>query len=445
MDKDSQLDLLSSLIAEARKRGAAADAVLFESAALTHTQRLGKTEGIERAESADLGLRVLVGKRQAVASSTDLSAEALDRLAEQAVAMATSAPEDPWCGLAESADITHDFPDLDIADPEEPSPPTLEARAAAAEDAARAVAGVTNSEGAEASWSRTGIALVASNGFAGAYTVTRHGVAASVLAGDGRDMVRDYDFSSAVFAGDLEAPEAVGRRAGERAVARLNPRKAETARIPVVFNNRVSGSLLRAFAGAISGSSVARGTSFLKDAMGGAVFAAQIDIIDDPLRARGLRSKPFDGEGVATARRAIIEGGVLKSWVLDCASARQLGLATSGNASRGTSGPPSPAPTNLFMEPGEISADTMIKGIERGFLVNEMMGMGVNAVTGDYSRGAAGFWIEHGEIAYPVSEVTVAGNLKDMYLNLTPADDLVFRTGTDAPSLRIDGMTVAGK
>jgi PmbA protein len=356
--------------------------------------------------------------------------------------MAKSAPEDPWCGLAESSEITHDFPDLDIVDAEEPSPQTLESRAAAAEDAARAVAGVTNSEGAEASWSRTSIALVASNGFAGGYSVTRHGVAASVLAGDGRNMQTDYDFSSAVFAGDLDAPEAVGTSAGERAVARLNPRKAETARVPIVFDNRVSGSLLRAFVGAISGPSVARGTSFLKDSMGDAVFAPEIDIIDDPLRPRGLRSKSFDGEGVATARRALIEGGVLKSWVLDCASARQLGLATSGNASRGTSGPPSPAPTNLFMEPGVISAEAMIKGIERGFLVNEMMGMGV---TGDYSRGASGFWIEDGEIAYPVSEVTVAGNLKDMYLNLTAADDLVFRTGTDAPSLRIDGMTVAGK
>ena len=446
MDKDSQIDLLSSLVAEARKRGATdADAVLFESAALTHSQRLGKTEGIERAESADLGLRVLVGKRQAIASSTDLSAEALDRLAGQAVDMAKSAPEDPWCGLAESSEITRDFPGLDIVDAEEPSPQTLASRAAAAEDAARAVAGVTNSEGAEASWSRTAIALVASNGFAGGYTVTRHGVAASVLAGDGRNMQTDYDFSSAVFAGDLDAPEAVGTRAGERAVARLNPRKAETGRVPIIFDNRVSGSLLRAFIGAISGPSVARGTSFLKDSMGEAVFAPQIDIIDDPLRPRGLRSKPFDGEGVATTRRALIEGGVLKSWVLDCASARQLGLATSGNASRGSSGPPSPAPTNLFMEPGVIGADAMIKGIERGFLVNEMMGMGVNAVTGDYSRGAAGFWIEDGKIAYPVSEVTVAGNLKDMYLNLTPADDLLFRTGTDAPSLRIDGMTVAGK
>ncbi len=446
MDKDSQLDLLSSLIAEARKRGAVdADAVLFESAALTHSQRLGKTEGVERAESVDLGLRVLVGKRQAVASTTDFSAEALDRLADQAVAMAKSAPEDPWCGLAEASEITRDFPDLDTADAEEPTPETLRSRAQAAEDAARAVDGVTNSEGAEASWSRTSIALAASNGFAGAYTLTRHGISASVLAGEGRDMQTDYDFSSAVFAIDLDDPETVGTRAGERAVARLNPRKVETARIPIIFDNRVSGGLLRAFAGAITGPSVARGTSFLKDAMGKKIFAPEINIIDDPVRPRGLKTKPFDGDGVATGRRALIENGVLQGWILDCTSARQLGLTTSGNASRGTSGPPSPAPSNLFMEPGTLSAEAMIKEIEQGFLVNEMMGMGVNAVTGDYSRGAAGFWIEGGEIAYPVSEVTVAGNLKDMYLNLTAADDLVLRTGTDAPSLRIDGMTVAGK
>ena len=446
MDQDDRLNLLSDLIAKARRRGADnADAVLFESAALTHSCRLGKTEGIERAESSDLGLRVLIGRCQAVASSTDLGAGALDRLADQAVAMARSAPEDPWCGLAEAGEITGDIAELDTLDPEEPSPRSLEARAAAAEDAARAVKGITNSEGAEASWSRTVIALAASNGFAGTYAVTRHGTAASVLAGEDREMERDYDFSSAVFASDLDPAETVGRRAADRAVARLNPRKVETSQVPVVFDSRVSGGLLRAFARAVSGPSVARGTSFLKDRMGDDVFAGRVTIVDDPRRPRGLRTKPFDGEGVATARRALVDEGRLESWILDCASARQLGLATTGNAARGTSGPPAPSPTNLFMEPGEISAEAMIKDIERGFLVTEMMGMGVNPVTGDYSRGAAGLWIEGGEIAYPVSEVTVAGNLRDMYRNLTPADDLVFRTGTDAPSLRVDGMTVAGK
>ncbi len=446
MDQDEFINLLADLIKAAKKSGADnADAVLFSTASLTHGHRLGKTEGIERAESRDLGLRVLIGKRQAVASTSNLGSEALDRLVDQAVTMARNAPEDPWCGIAQATEIAGDFPDLDIADAIEPSPRSLADLAVIAEDSARAVKGITNSEGAEASWSRTTIALAASNGFAGTYGVTRHGISASVLAGEGTAMQRDYDFSSAVFAGDLDAADEIGRRAGERAIARLNPRKAETGQVPVIFDNRVSGSLLRAFAGAVSGPSIARGTSFLKDCMGQQVFATQVTIVDDPRRLRGLRSKPFDGEGVATGRRALINEGRLESWILDCASARQLSLATTGNASRGTSGPPAPSPTNLFMEPGDISAQAMIKDIGRGFLVTELMGMGVNPVTGDYSRGAAGLWIEGGAIAYPVSEVTVAGNLRDMYRNLTAADDLVFRTGTDAPSLRIDGMTVAGK
>ena len=446
MDQTDHLDLLADLIAAAKKRGAdAADALIFGTVSLDIGCRLGKTEGIERAESTDLGLRILIGKRQAVVSSTDLGPEALDRLVEQAVAMAKDAPEDPWCGLADPAEIAGTIPKIEIFDPTEPSPQALSERALAAEDAARVIEGVTNSEGAEASWSRTTIALAASNGFAGSYAVTRHGIAASVLAGAGTAMERDYDYSSAVFEADLEAAETIGRRAGERAVARLNPRKADTAKIPVIFDNRVSGSLLRAFAGAVSGPSVARGTSFLKDRMDDEVFASGITIVDDPLRPRGLRSKPFDGEGIGTSRRALVDRGRLTSWILDCASARQLNLTTTGNAARGTSGPPSPSPTNLYMEPGRISAEEMVKETGRGFLVREMMGMGVNPVTGDYSRGAAGFWIEGGEIAYPVSEVTIAGNLKDMYRNLTAADDLMFRTGTDAPSLRIDGMTLAGK
>lgn len=446
MDTDEYLDLLSDLIAAAGKRGAdAADAVLFESAALTHIQRLGKTEDIERAESTDLGLRVLIGKHQAVASSTDLGKEALDRLVGQAVDMAASAPEDPWCGLAETGEVAREVPRLETRDPWEPGPEDLEAAAAAAEEAARAIKGVTNSEGAEASWSRTRIAMAASNGFAGQYVATRHSIGASVLAGSGTAMERDSDFTLAAYHEDLKDPETVGRRAGERAVARLNPRKIDTAQVPVVFDKRVAGTLLRAFAGAVSGPSVARGTSFLKTAMGETVFAPGVNIIDDPLRPRGLRTKPFDGEGLPTVRRPLVADGVLQSWILDCASARQLGLHTTANASRGTSGPPSPAPTNLYMEPGATGIEAMIAGIERGFLVNEMMGMGVNQVTGDYSRGAAGFWIEDGAIAYPVSEVTVAGNLKDMFRNLTPSDDFEFRTGTDAPSLRVDGMTVAGK
>jgi PmbA protein len=258
-------------------------------------------------------------------------------------------------------------------------------------------------------------------------------------------MQTDYDFTSATHSDGLADAAAIGRNAGERAVRRLNPRKAATARVPVVFENRLAGRLLRALAGAIAGPSIARGTSFLKGAMGTALFPSSVTIVDDPHRRRGLRSKPFDGEGVANARRAIIDGGVLTSWLLDSASARQLGLATTGHASRGTSSPPSPAPTNFYMEPGTQSFAELIADVRQGLLVTELMGMGVNGVTGDYSQGAAGFWIENGELAYPVSEITIASNLKDMYRSLTAASDLVFRSGMDAPALRIEAMTVAGK
>ncbi|MBT4006686.1 MAG: TldD/PmbA family protein [Rhodospirillales bacterium] len=444
MDKN-RTNLLNDLIDRAKKLGAdAADAVLFDSIALEHTHRLGRTEGITRAESSDLGLRVLVGERQAMAASTDLSPDALDQLAAQAVAMAKNALDDPWCGLADPGALAKDIPDLDTLDAEEPTPEILQQRAACAEDAARAIKGVTNSEGAEAGWSRTNVALSASNGFSGAYAVTGHSVAVSVLAGEGTDMQRDYDYDQACFGADLRDGAAIGKRAGERAVARLNPRKMATAEVPVIFDNRVSGSLLRAFAGAISGPSVARGTSFLKDKLNEKIFSDGINIIDDPRRKRGHRSKPFDGEGVGTTRQAWVNDGVLESWIMDCASARQLGLTTTGNAARGTSSPPSPSPTNLYMEAGETDVAALIADIEQGFLVTELMGMGVNGVTGDYSQGAAGCWIENGEIAFPVSELTVAANLKDMFLAMTPANDLVFRTGTDAPSLRIEGMCVAG-
>jgi PmbA protein len=341
--------------------------------------------------------------------------------------------------------VARSVPDLDILDPVEPSPEVLEARAAEAEDAARAVPGVTNSEGAESGWSSTRVQLAASNGFSGGYAVSRHSFSVSVLAGSGTAMERDYDFTSAIAGADLRDPAEVGRKAGERAVRRLNPRKVATAQVPVVYDPRVSGGLIGSFANAVNGAAIARGTSFLKDKMGSRVFAAGIQIIDDPLRKRGLRSKPFDGEGLPTTRRAIIEDGVLQSWFLDLATARQLRLTSTGNAARGTGAPPSPAPTNLYLAAGKLSPQDLIADIKQGFYVTELIGMGTNLVTGDYSRGAAGYWIENGEIAYPVSEVTVAGNLKDMYARLVPASDLEFRYGTDAPTVRIDGMTVAGK
>ncbi len=446
MSAEDAPDLLADLITNAKGAGAgAADAVLFKSASLSLAQRLGAPEGLERAESDDLGLRVFVGKRQAIVSSTDISPRALAELAERAVAMARAAPEDPHCGLAEPPLLAREVPDLDLCDAREPGPEELAERARRAEDAARAVKGVSNSEGAEANWSLSRVYMAASNGFTGSYAVTRHGFGVSVLAGEGTGMERDYDFSSAVHAADLKDAEEIGRSAGEKAVARLNPRKVRTAKVPVVYDPRVAGGLLRHLAGAINGTAVARGTSFLKDRMGKAVFPASLAIVDDPHRKRGLRSKPFDGEGCANKRDNVVEGGTLRTWLLDLRSARQLGLATTGHAARGTSAPPAPAPTNLYLEPGPVTPTELMSDIESGLYVTELIGMGVNTVTGDYSRGATGFWIEQGEIAYPVSELTVAGNLTAMFANLAPANDLEFRYGIDAPTLRIDGMTVAGR
>ncbi|MEE8517331.1 MAG: TldD/PmbA family protein [Alphaproteobacteria bacterium] len=440
------LELLTSLIGRAKDAGAdGADAVLFSSAAVNLTQRLGKSEGIERSESTDLGLRVFIGKRQAVVSSTDILPKALEELAERATVMARAAPEDPYCGLADATDLATGIPDLDICDGVEPSTATLEARAVAAEDAARAVAGVTNSEGADASWSHTAVSLATSEGFAARYERSRHGISVAVLAGKGTEMEVDYDFSSAIHGADLDDPTAIGKRAGEKAVKRLGPRKVASATVPVVYDPRVSRSLLRHLAAAINGAAVARGTSFLKDAMGKEIFAPNVTIIDDPHRRRGLGSKPFDGEGIGGQRRQVISNGKLGTWLLDQRSARQLGLKSTGHATRGTSGPPSPSATNLYLEAGTLSPEALIGDIKSGLYLTELIGMGVNIVTGDYSRGASGFWIEDGAITYPVSEITVAGQLAEMFANLAAADDLVFRYGTDAPTLRIDGMTVAGK
>jgi PmbA protein len=439
------LDLLQDLIARARRAGAdAADAVLFEGISLSHGQRLGKMEKLERSEGQDLGLRVFIGRQQAVVSSSDRSPEALSELVERAVTMARTVPEDPFCGIADLAEIARDWPSLEMLDPEEPSTEALIERARAAEEAALAVKGVTNSEGAEAGWGRSSIALAASNGFAGTYSGSSQGVSASVIAGSGTMMERDYDFASAIFAADLRDAAEVGKSAGERAVRRLGAKKMPTCRCPVVFDPRVARSFISHLLGAISGPAIARGTSFLKDRLGERIFPEAITIIDDPHRRRGLRSKPFDGEGIQNRRRAIIDKGVLTTWLLDLRSSRQLRLKTTGHAARGTASPPSPAATNVWIEPGALTPKELIADIDSGFYVTEMMGMGVNGVTGDYSRGAAGFWIDKGEIAFPVSEMTVAGNLKDIFARVIAANDLEFKAGADSPTLRVDDLTVAG-
>ena len=445
LDQSPLIELAERLVAAARRAGAdAADAVAVRSMSLSIEVRDGAVEESERAESDDMGLRVLVGKRQAVVSTNDMKGNGADALAERAVAMARVAPEDRFTGLADAALLAHEFPDLDLIDPALPDVGTLEQHARAAEQAALAVTGVAKSAGASASAGIGGMVLVTSHGFRGAYVGSRHSISMVAIAGEGTGMERDYDFSSTLHAADLEAPEKVGRVAGERAVRRLNPRKVETRRVPVVFDPRIAGSLVGHLASAINGASIARKSSFLKDRMGERLFRSGIRIVDDPLRRRGQRSRPFDGEGVAGKPLAVIDDGVLKSWFLDSATARELSLATTGHAARGVSSSPSPSPTNLHLEAGTQTPQALIADIEDGFYVTDLIGMGTNLVTGDYSRGASGLWIERGELTYPVSEVTIAGHLNDIFSSLTPANDLEFRYGTNAPTVRLEGLTVAG-
>lgn len=436
---------LDDMLSAAKSAGAdAADAILVEGTSASLSCRLGEPEDLERSESHDLGLRVLIGKRQAVVSSADFSKQALNDLVERAVAMAKAVPEDKYAGLADPDQLATEIPDLDEFDPAEPSAEQMIEMARACEDAARSVDGITNSEGAELGFGKSTVYLAATNGFNGYRQGSRFSIGVSVVAGEGTKMERDYDFSSAVWLSDLDDPAEIGKKAGENTVRRLNPRKAESAQLPIVYDPRVASSLLGHFTGAINGQSVARGTTFLMNKMGEKVFADGITVIDDPLKKRGLRSKPFDGEGVQTKTRNVIDDGVLTTWILDLATSRQLGLETTGHAARGTGGPPSPSVTNVHLAPGKVSKKDLIGAIDSGFYVTELIGMGVNNVTGDYSRGAGGFWIEGGEIAYPVNEVTIAGNLRDMFLNLTPADDLEFKRATNSPTVRVDGMTIAG-
>jgi PmbA protein len=438
------LDLLADLIARARTAGAdAADAVLVSGTSLSVQQRMGETEHVERSEGRDLGLRVFLGQRAAMVSSSTIDPASFKDLAERAVAMARVVPEDPYAGLADTAAPPEQVA-LDLVDATEPTTEQLVARAAAAEAAALAVPGITNSEGAEAGFSRSEAFLVTSAGFAGRTARTSHSVSATALAGSGTAMQRDYDYHSTVYLADLDDPAVIGRSAGERAIARLNPARPATARVPVVYDPRVAGGLLGHLAGAINGASVARGTSFLKDKLGQRVFAAGIAVHDDPRRVRGLRSRVFDGEGTPTSARALIDDGALTTWLLDSRSARQLGLRSTGNAARGTGGPPSPSPSNLYLAAGRPTPAELMADIKLGLYVTELIGMGVNGVTGDYSRGAAGFMIRNGALAEPVAEITIAGNLLEMFAHLTPANDLRFRRGTDAPTVRVDGMTMAG-
>ncbi|WP_158805897.1 MULTISPECIES: TldD/PmbA family protein [unclassified Acidisoma] len=436
-------DRLGALLAEAKRAGAdAADAILFSGTSLSVACRLGKTEHVERQEGRDLGLRVFLGERSAIVSASAMDPASFADMADRAVAMARVVPPDPLASLGEVHPVPAD--DLDLDDPFEPDVAVLQGWAAEAEDAARSVPGITNSEGGDANFARGLSILMTSRGFVGSNTRTTYSISATAIAGAGVDMQRDYDYSSMVHADDLAKPSEIGHSAAERALARMYPGRPKTAKLPVVYDPRVSGSLLGHMAGAINGSSVARGVSFLKDRMGQRIFAPGITIRDDPRRRRSLRSRLFDGEGQPTMARDFIADGILTSWVLDIRSARQLGLTTTGHASRGTSGPPSPSMTNLYLAPGQVTPAELMADITEGLYLTELIGSGINPTTGDYSRGAAGFMIRNGAITEPVAEITIAGNLIEMFAGMRPANDLEFKRGTDAPTIRIDGMTMAG-
>jgi PmbA protein len=440
-------DRAHDLVKRAMAAGAdAADAVYSGNASRDVQVRLGALEDVGSAEGEDIGLRVFVGKQSASVSSSDLSTRALDALAERAVAMARQAPEDAYAGLAPEDRLFKGIvPNLDLSDTAEPSPTEMRERAMIAEDAARAVQGVTNSEGASASMGQAVVALATSHGFAGGYGGTSHGVSASVLAGEGSGMERDYAYHVTRYLNDLDDAAAIGKEAGDRAVARLSPARLKSGPMPILFDPRVSSSLIGHLLGAISGSSIARKTSFLIDQLGEAIFSSNVTVLDDPLRIRGLRSRPFDGEGLEAKPTTIIDAGVLTGWMMDSASARQLNLEPTGHASRGVSGPPGVSSSNLHMAAGAATPAELMADIKTGFYVTELIGMGVNGLTGDYSRGASGFLIDNGQIAGAVSEVTIAGNLKDMFKALIPANDLTFRQGSNAPTVRVDGMMVAGE
>ncbi len=436
------LDFAARLVVAAKREGAdAADAVVVRSRSLSVSVRLGKVENTEASESDDFSLRVFVGKR--IASISASAGSDPDTLAARAVAMAKVAPEDPFQSLADRDKLAKSPRDLDLFDPVEISSAQLTRVALAQEEAALSVKGITNSGGSSASAGFGGLVLVTSGGFAGHYVASRFGRGISVIAGEGTGMERDYEFSSRIHYDELEDPAAIGLKAAERAVRKIAPRKAKTGPVDIVLDPRVARGMAGHLAGAINGAAVARKTSFLKDRMGQSVLAAGIRVTDDPLKPRGSASRPFDGEGIEGSAMTFVEDGVLNAWTLSTATARELGLETNGRGARSGS-QVTPSSTNFAIEPGQMSPDELIKTIANGFYVTEVIGQGVNMVTGEYSRGASGFRIENGELTYPVSQVTIAGNLKDMFMNMILANDLDRTFGTAAPTMAITGMMLAG-
>ena len=446
MKETEAQDLLGAALAIARRAGAdAADTVLYHAVSHGVSWRMGALEDVERSEGLDLGVRLMFGRRQASVSTTDVSAASLGALIERCAAMAKAAPEDPYVGLAPADRLAKPpFPDLDLGDYAEPGAEALKDRARRCEEAALAVKGVVNSSGAGANYSEGRKWFATSHGFFGESGGSHHSVSVSVIAQDDNGMETDYDYDSKTHAADMREPEAIGARAGKRTVERLSPRRVKSRTAPVIFDNRLSNSLIGHLAGAVNGAAIARGVSFLKSKLGARIFPAGMDVVDDPFIRRGHGSRPFDGEGVAATAFNLIDDGVLTQWLLNSAQARQLKLETNGRATRGASGGPGSGSTNLYLKAGAKTPAALIADAGTGLLVADMFGPQVNANTGDYSVGCSGFWIEGGARAFPVSEITIAGNLLEMYGSLVAADDLEFRGSTNAPSLLVGAMTIAG-
>ncbi len=441
-------EISQTLLDAARTAGAeAADAIVIDGSSVSVEVRGGALEHAERAEGTDLGLRVFLGKRQAIVSSSDSRSETLTAMAERAVAMAREAPEDPFAGLADTGQLVTDW-NLDafeLFDPTpEPSAEELMQDALTAEAAAMAVQGVTQVSDAAAAYGTHRVHLAATNGFSGGYARSNRSTSCVAISGEGTGMERDYDGDSRSFQSDLRSAAEIGRTAGERAVQQVGARKPETGSFPVLFDERISSSLIGHLLAASNGAAIARGASWLKDCLGQQVLPSHLSLIEDPHRPRVSGSRPFDAEGLPTRRRAVVEDGVLTGWTLDLSSARKLEMAPTGNAARGVSGPPSPSNWNLSLTQGEHSRDALLRDMGTGLLVTSMIGSTINPNTGDYSRGASGFWVENGEITHPVNECTIAGNLRDMLMRIIPANDARTYLSRVVPSLLIEGMTLAG-
>ena len=446
---DRLQSLTTQLLDSARKAGAdAADAMAVDGTSVSIDVRDGRLEQAERSEGVDIGLRVFIGQRQACVSASDISAQTIETMAERAVAMAREAPEDPHIGLADPSQLARDWDveALEIAEnAEEPSAQLLEDHARQAEAAALAIKGITKIDAASAAYGRRAVHLAASNGFSGGYGRTSHSTSCVAITGEGVDMERDYYGDFRTHGSEMDHPADIGRIAAARTIARAGAKQPPSGAYPVIFDERISSSLIGHLLVAINGSTIARGASWLRDAKGELVLPEGLSITEDPLRRRATGSRPFDAEGLASRSRKIVENGVLQDWTMDLATARQLGLVSTASASRGTSAPPSPSVTNIELTQGVISRDDMIRDIGTGLLVTGMIGSSINPTTGDYSRGASGFWIENGEISYPVNECTLAGNLRDMLRTIIPANDARPHLSRVVPSLLVQGLTLAGQ